>query len=66
MEKKKKQVKHPRKTEVISYRVSEEIFRRLDAYAATQVDEMGSQLNVTSAARRLMLKALQETDSKKK
>lgn len=60
MAKQKKKDKYPKKTQVISFRVTEEIFRDLLKYSATQKDELGSPLNVTSAARRLMLAALQD------
>lgn len=46
------------KTELISFKVSTEIFEEVKTYAKSQTDEAGLPLSVSLAARRLMLRAL--------
>ncbi|OFZ20074.1 MAG: hypothetical protein A2X94_09170 [Bdellovibrionales bacterium GWB1_55_8] len=53
--------KNQNSTRVVSFRVSEQLHTQLLAFANTQVDEAGLPLNAHTAARRLMLRAMQET-----
>ncbi len=54
--------KPPRKTVVITFRVSEEIHDRLEGIGWAERDDAGNLLNASSVARRLMNQALEELD----
>jgi len=45
-------------TQLISYKISPELYKKLQKYADTQKDEAGLTLSPSLAARRLMLEAL--------
>ncbi len=50
-------------TDVISFRVSKDLYSRLQKYAETQTDEAGLPLNVATGVRRLMRKSLEGWES---
>lgn len=52
------------KLELVSFKLSQEIFRELETYSETQVDEAGILLSPSQAARRLMLEALKRQTKK--
>lgn len=47
---------------VISYKISEELYERLDQIAKTEIDEAGLALSVPLLARRLVLEGLKERE----
>lgn len=51
-------------TKPLTFRVSLDLYKRLEEYGSTQVDEAGLKLNAATAARRLMLIALKEFEEK--
>ena len=51
--------------ELISFRLSKELFKTLEEYAETQTDEAGVMLSPSIAARRLMLEGLKRFQQKK-
>lgn len=51
---------------MVSFRLSPEILGRLEKFAATQQNDLGKKLSVSSAARRLTISALNDLESKKK
>lgn len=53
-------------TRVVSFRVSAELYDKLQAFGEDERDETGLPLNPHTAARRLMLRALQEVARKEK
>jgi hypothetical protein len=52
-------------TILISFKISHELLKKLEAYAQTQVDEAGLPLSASLAARRLMLEGLKKLDKEK-
>lgn len=51
-------------TRLISFKVSHDVYRRLEEHAKTQTDDAGITLNPSTAARRLMNKALDALSKK--
>jgi hypothetical protein len=51
-------VKKKPSTQLISYKISPELCKKLQKYADTQTDEAGLELSPSLAARRLMLESL--------
>ncbi len=62
----KVQKKPKEETKVISFRVSRELHEKLEKFAQSERDEAGLTLNPSTAARRLMLRALEELDKHRK
>ena len=52
-------------TKIVSFRLGKEGYIKLAEYAKTQKNEIGKELNISAAARRLMLLGL-EAQSKKR
>ncbi len=50
---------------LVSFKLGQDLYKQLSAYAETQVDESGKQLSPSLGARRLMLEGLKRTYPKK-
>lgn len=62
---KTKSAANSEKSELVSFKLSRELYEKLGEYAETQVDEAGLKLSPSQAARRLMLDALKRLPQKK-
>ncbi len=59
-------VKKKEITRIVSFRVTEELYKRLETLSAKETDEAGLTLNPATMARRLMREALDQRDRVKK
>jgi hypothetical protein len=54
------------RTDIISFRVSKEIYKKIKEFGEDELDEAGLPLNPSIAARRLMLEGLRAREKNRK